>query len=197
MEVPGEMDTVLQVAGGQKEALDFLGCYYALQFLHMNLRMVDIVKLELATSRERAQTSKKFMLEAGRMFRYLTKSYMERLLDIFLEGKSVPEFVVLGVGTRSDQDDIDLGVVDYGERIRKPLNKAMFVRCLITDTHLQMALALKEILMQQKGFFSQIKSDFPASIVVFFVALPLCLGIALASGAPLFSGRSGRVRCFC
>ncbi|WP_299434237.1 SulP family inorganic anion transporter [uncultured Aquimarina sp.] len=36
--------------------------------------------------------------------------------------------------------------------------------------------------------FKNIKSDFPASIVVFFVALPLCLGIALASGAPLFSG---------
>ncbi|MCK7589327.1 SulP family inorganic anion transporter [Subsaxibacter sp. CAU 1640] len=36
--------------------------------------------------------------------------------------------------------------------------------------------------------FKYIKSDLPASIVVFFVALPLCLGIALASGAPLFSG---------
>ncbi|MCL4107362.1 UNVERIFIED_CONTAM: hypothetical protein GTU68_067273 [Idotea baltica] len=36
--------------------------------------------------------------------------------------------------------------------------------------------------------FKNLKSDFPASIVVFFVALPLCLGIALASGAPLFSG---------
>ena len=36
--------------------------------------------------------------------------------------------------------------------------------------------------------FSEIKNDLPASIVVFFVALPLCLGIALASGAPLFSG---------
>lgn len=36
--------------------------------------------------------------------------------------------------------------------------------------------------------FKSIKSDLPASIVVFFVALPLCLGIALASGAPLFSG---------
>lgn len=36
--------------------------------------------------------------------------------------------------------------------------------------------------------FKEFKSDFPASIVVFFVALPLCLGIALASGAPLFSG---------
>ena len=36
--------------------------------------------------------------------------------------------------------------------------------------------------------FSHIKSDFPASIIVFLVAMPLCLGIALASGAPLFSG---------
>ena len=36
--------------------------------------------------------------------------------------------------------------------------------------------------------WNYIKSDLPASIVVFFVALPLCLGIALASGAPLFSG---------
>ncbi|MGY5846102.1 SulP family inorganic anion transporter [Salegentibacter sp. HM20] len=36
--------------------------------------------------------------------------------------------------------------------------------------------------------FKYINKDFPASIVVFFVAIPLCLGIALASGAPLFSG---------
>lgn len=36
--------------------------------------------------------------------------------------------------------------------------------------------------------FKNLKHDLPASIVVFLVALPLCLGIALASGAPLFSG---------
>jgi len=36
--------------------------------------------------------------------------------------------------------------------------------------------------------FKHLKNDLPASIVVFFVAIPLCLGIALASGAPLFSG---------
>lgn len=32
------------------------------------------------------------------------------------------------------------------------------------------------------------RRDIPAGLVVFLVALPLCLGIALASGAPLFSG---------
>lgn len=42
--------------------------------------------------------------------------------------------------------------------------------------------------MKNSSIFKEIKSDLPASIVVFFVAVPLCLGIALASGAPLFSG---------
>lgn len=38
------------------------------------------------------------------------------------------------------------------------------------------------------NIFGSLSSDIPAGLVVFLVALPLCLGIALASGAPLFSG---------
>src|SRR3954462_1591630 len=37
-------------------------------------------------------------------------------------------------------------------------------------------------------FLSFLKHDLKASITVFFVALPLCLGISLASGAPIYSG---------
>lgn len=48
---------------------------------------------------------------------------------------------------------------------------------------------MKFINRQAKFYFlSFLKYDFKASITVFFVALPLCLGISLASSAPVYSG---------
>ncbi len=41
---------------------------------------------------------------------------------------------------------------------------------------------------EKNGLFKNLRYDLPASLIVFLVAVPLCLGIALASGAPLFSG---------
>ena len=44
------------------------------------------------------------------------------------------------------------------------------------------------IVEKYKNYLRSAGSDLPSSIVVFLVALPLCLGVALGSQAPLFSG---------
>ncbi|MCX6317194.1 MAG: SulP family inorganic anion transporter [Bacteroidetes bacterium] len=44
------------------------------------------------------------------------------------------------------------------------------------------------MMLRPKDYVKSLANDIPSSIVVFLVALPLCLGVALASGAPLFSG---------
>lgn len=40
----------------------------------------------------------------------------------------------------------------------------------------------------QPTILNSLKADLPAAIVVMLVALPLCLGIAVASGAPPLTG---------
>jgi carbonic anhydrase len=51
-----------------------------------------------------------------------------------------------------------------------------------------MSLTPTAQLQSRFGLFSHIRQDFMASLVVFLVAVPLSLGIALASGAPIMAG---------
>ena len=109
-----------------EEKLNFLGTYFALQFLLANHRAIDHLRMDvLASGANKFFVYKKFMLDAGNKFRTLTAHYITELLNIFIDKEDRPEFVILGVGTKSDQDDIDVGIIDDGKRNRDKFNRAI------------------------------------------------------------------------
>lgn len=121
----GEMDVVLGVASDLREKLTFLGCYYCLQFLRMSVGSLDSLRLSLASPMNRSSVEREFMLKTGTTFRSLSGTYMRKLLDLFLEGKEAPAYAIVGVGTKADLEDIDVGVIDDGGPGRDNLNGAI------------------------------------------------------------------------
>lgn len=120
-----EFVTVEKAADSFEEKLSFLGCYFCLQLLRMNLDAVDALRLSLISPANRTRTERDFMLSMGEGFRALSGAYMDRLLSLFIGDRKVPPFVVIGVGTRADQDDIDIGVIDDGGEGRDVLGEAV------------------------------------------------------------------------
>jgi hypothetical protein len=124
-DVSAEMDAVLQAGDDLDEKLAFLGTYFSFQFLHTNLRAANVLRLNLTAAADRSSVYKEFMIQAGWNFRKLTANYMRRLLDLFIPEEKRPEFVICGVGSRADQDDIDIGIVDTGTDKREEFNRAI------------------------------------------------------------------------
>ena len=137
-------------------ALDMLGCYFALQFLMMNLKAMDVLALDLFTEKNIYKVFRSFLYRTGNDFRLLSGAYMTVLFDIYLPRKQRPQFVLCGVGTRVDQDDIDIGVIDVDSDSRGKLNEAL---ASLNTEMLKHASALHFHLSEHVG-----KSGFTASI---------------------------------
>jgi hypothetical protein len=118
-----EMSIVANIGENQKEKLQLLGCYYGLQYLHMNLSYINVLKL--VSKPNNYALYKDFMINIGNNFRALTSAYMDNLLRLLLPEKDEKNFFIASVGTKADQDDIDVGIVDDGIENREVLNKSI------------------------------------------------------------------------
>jgi hypothetical protein len=120
-----ELKIVASIGTTSEEKLKLLGSFFSLQFLLMNHQAIDLLKIEVMDSEaDRISVYKDFMLTVGNKFRTLTANYINELLNIFSD-RDYPEFVILGVGTRSDQDDIDVGIIDDGRGNREKFNRTI------------------------------------------------------------------------
>ena len=117
-----EMRIIANLSEDSRIKVQHLSCYYALQFLHMNFRNLDILELGIASGATLTDDYYNFMIQVGKDFRELTRVYLENLIEIYLPQKTRPEFFVCSVGTRSDQDDIDIGVITIDDSNVERLN---------------------------------------------------------------------------
>ncbi|RMF71882.1 MAG: hypothetical protein D6738_12915 [Acidobacteria bacterium] len=124
-DVSYEMDCVLQSGRDPDERLGLLGCYFALQFLLINIRSIDMLRLNVTEGERRISVYRDFLRRTGDDYSRLIREYIRRLLRIFLSGGPRPEFLVCAVGTRIHQDDVDLGIIDDGSPAREALNQAI------------------------------------------------------------------------
>ncbi|HRS51133.1 MAG TPA: hypothetical protein P5268_07135 [Candidatus Marinimicrobia bacterium] len=125
-----EMKLIADLVEERETLLEMLGCYYSIQFLLLNFKALDVLKMKLSTTTNHHAVYRSFLLRTGNDFRLLTAAYMNTLLDFFLPRARRPDFVICGVGTRVDQDDIDLGIVDTG-----PANRAILTNAFGAMSH--------------------------------------------------------------
>jgi len=119
-----EMKIISKLSDDARTKVQFVSCYYALQFLHMNLRNLDILQLGITSESTPTSIYHTFMMKIGHDFRILTSAYINSLLDIYISEDKRPEFFICSVGTRADQDDIDLGIITEDNEDVAELNRA-------------------------------------------------------------------------
>jgi len=123
---PGEqMQAVRSIGADLQEKLDLMATYYSLQLIHMNLLALDRLDLALSDREGRIGPYRHFLESQGANYQRLNAVYIDNLLGLFLADKVYPEFCICVVGTRSDQDDVDILVVHAEGEGADNLNRAL------------------------------------------------------------------------
>ena len=122
---PDEMKIIANLPGDTGRRVENLSCYYSLQYLYMIFRNIDILALGIISGETQTEVYHQFLIQFGNDYRILSQAYLENLLHIYLDGTDTPEFFICSVGTRTDQDDIDLGIITEEGKDVSILNQAL------------------------------------------------------------------------
>lgn len=122
---PDEMQVISNLEGDTKHRVENLSCYYALQYLYMIFRNIDILALGIISGETQTEVYHQFLMQFGNDYRKLSQTYLENLLHIYLGGMETPEYFICSVGSRTDQDDIDLGIITEENKDVTALNHAL------------------------------------------------------------------------
>jgi hypothetical protein len=120
-----QMALLREVGQGERQKLSFLATYYALQFLHMNLLALDHLDLALSAGESRHVAYRDFLGAQGSNYQRLNAAYVESLLAHYLGGQACPTYCMCVVGTRWDQDDVDVIMMHEGNGGLDALNQAI------------------------------------------------------------------------
>ena len=120
-----EMDIVSHVAPEGTERLRYLGCYYGLQYLRMNIQAIEALRAGVVPGASREEVYRGFLTSIGTSYSQLVVTFVRKVLDILIGAEEMPPFAICGVGTMTDQDDVDIAVVVDGEENRDPLNSVL------------------------------------------------------------------------
>jgi len=108
-----EMEILSGVARGPDERKEFLAFYYALQYIIMEIHSLDLLRYHLVhEERPRSHAYRQCFTYARKRFQELSSTYLGVLCELLLPETARDRFVLLGVGTMGDRDDIDVAAVD-------------------------------------------------------------------------------------
>ncbi len=147
-----DMEIISNLDTQPKKRIEMISCYYSLQLLIMNIRNLYILKSNVLDIKGNKSSSDKyiyyedFMKRMGFNFRGLSASYMNQVLKIYDPGLDYTAFTIMGVGTRADQDDIDIAVVNDDKVAPGSLNKVL---CKLRDDMMRYATPLHFYLSEQ------------------------------------------------
>ncbi len=120
-----EMDIVAHVAPEGHERIRYLGCYYGLQYLRMNIQAIEALRADVVPGASREEVYREFLANIGASYSQLVVTFMRKVLDVLIGPEELPPFAICGVGTLTDQDDVDIAVVVADEENRDALNSVL------------------------------------------------------------------------